>query len=536
VARVQGAVIAHGGTPGAALRSAQVSRYKEKPEITFMPLDSPLQFSPVVDRVAALASGRDLFLVGGAVRDALRGSISHDLDFSVAKEAIAFARRVAAQLGADFYVLDGEFDAARVILTDSSGVREVLDFASFRGDDLEADLAGRDFTINAIAVDLKHSTIMDPMNGASDLLARTIRSCSATAMEDDPIRILRAVRLAAALDLKIEPETRVAMKNAAKSLPRVSAERKRDELFKILDAARAALALRALEILGVFPYLLPELAALKGGEQPTPHVYDMWEHTLGVLQGFEQILGWLAPEADTGAANGIFAGLLSMRLGRFRPQLASHLVEALNADRTLRALLFFAALYHDVGKPLTRSVDEAGRMHFFGHEHEGAAIAEERCRAFHLSSGEIARARTIIEHHMRFFSLVSQWEIEKIPPSRRAIYRFFRDAGVAGVDVVLLGLADMMGTRGPNLTADTWSAAVEVAGALLENYWERPQEAVSPSPLIDGNGLIQELGLTEGPTVGGLLAALREAQAAGEVGTREQALSFGRAWLKGNQA
>jgi putative nucleotidyltransferase with HDIG domain len=355
-------------------------------------------------------------------------------------------------------------------------------------------------------------------------------------MQDDPIRILRAVRLAAALDFKIESETRLALKNATKSLPRMSAERKRDELFKILDGARVSSALRALEILGVFPYLVPELTALKGREQPAPHVYDMWEHTLSVLQGLEQILGWLAPEAGAGEANGIFAGLLSMRLGRFRQQLASHLTEALNADRTLRALLFFAALYHDVAKPLTRSVDEDGRIHFFGHEHEGAIIAEERCRAFNLSTGEVARARTIIENHMRFFALASQWEIDKISPSRRAIFRFFRDSGDSGVEVVLLGLADTMGTHGRNLSADAWSAAVDVGGVLLENFWERPEDAVSPAPLVDGHQLMEELGLNEGPVVGALLAAIREAQAMGEVATREEALSFGRSWLKVNQA
>jgi tRNA nucleotidyltransferase/poly(A) polymerase len=535
VARLEGTIVAHGGTPDAARRAAQASRHKETPEISFVPIDPPLAFPPLIQRVALMAEDREVFLVGGAVRDALRGGVSHDFDFSVRNNAIGLARRVAAALAADFYVLDGAFDAGRVIVQLAGGARDVLDFSAFRGQDLEADLGGRDFTINAMAISLKNWAVLDPFDGATDLRAGSIRACSATAMQDDPIRVLRAVRLAAGLDFKIESDTRAAIKRAAGSLPAVSAERRRDELFKILEGPRVDAALRALDMLGVFPYLLPELSALKGGEQPSPHVYDVWEHTLSVIQSLERIIRTLVSGDDMDGASGIFASLLRLGLGRFRQQLTGHLSKPMNPDRSLRALLFFAALYHDVSKPATRSVDEAGRTHFFRHERDGAVVAAQRSREFNLSNDEIARVQTTVRNHLRFFFLASRMETERKLPSRKAIHHYFRDTGDAGVDLVLLGLADAWGTRGPTLTAETWSAFVDVGRTLLENYWEKPEEAIAPRTLVDGNAVMEEYGLQPGPEVGTLLKAIREAQAIGMVRTREEAFDYGRNWLQKNQ-
>ena len=325
---------------------------------------------------------------------------------------------------------------------------------------LESDLRGRDFTINAIAFDLRNQTILDPLGGASDLRAKLIRACSDTSLKDDPIRILRAVRQAAALDFKIEAETRKAMKQAAPLLPNISPERQRDELFKILEGPRPDASLRALEMLGVFPYLLPELTTMKGVEQSAPHVHDVWEHTLSVMQNLESILSALAPSYDAEKTNDLFTGLLTLRLGHYREQFAAHFNQSLNTDRSMRALLFFAALYHDISKPATKSVEETGRIRFFGHDEHGAKVAVERAHALNLSNDEIERLKIIIENHMRFHFFTSRMEGEKKEPSRKAIYRFFRDAGEGGVDLVLLGLADLRGTRGHTLTQESLDCRV----------------------------------------------------------------------------
>lgn len=530
VARVRGKIIAQGGTPEQALHAAQKSRHKEKPEIIFMPV--PFSISPLVERVRGILPDQEIYLVGGAVRDMLLNRVSPDLDFALPSNGISLARRVANALDANFMVLDEERDTGRVIVTESDGTRTFLDFATYRGNNLEEDLRARDFTVNAVAFDLNTQTLIDPLNGASDLRSKTIRACSTTSLRDDPVRILRAVRLAAALEFKIELETRKAMKQAVSLLPSGSPERQRDELFKILEGPKPDAAVRALEMLGVFPHLLPELSALKGVEQSAPHVYNVWEHTLSVLGHLENILSVLAPGYNAQDTNDLFTGLLTLRIGRFREQFARHFAELLNSDRSVRAALFFAALYHDVEKPATRSVDIAGRFRFLDHDAKGAEVAAKRGRAFNLSNDEIERIHAIVKHHMRFHFFTNRLEGEQQQPSRKAIYRFFRDSGKAGIDLILLGLADLRGMRGHMLTPETWSSGLDVARILLENYWEKPEETVAPPRLVDGNDLMRELNLEPGRVIGQLLDSIREAQATGTVVSREQALDFAQRQLK----
>jgi tRNA nucleotidyltransferase/poly(A) polymerase len=350
------------------------------------------------------------------------------------------------------------------------------------------------------------------------------------------VRILRAIRQAAAFEFKIEGATRAAMKAAAHLLPNVSAERQRDELFKILEGPRPDASVRALEMLGIFPHMLPELSAMKGCTQSVPHIMDVWEHTLSVLRHLEGILAALRVGYSAEETNDMLTGLLTLRLGRYREHFAEHFARSLNTDRSARAALFFAALYHDVQKPATRSVEEAtGRIRFFGHDEKGAVVAADRSRAFNLSNDEVDRIQKVILHHMRFHSFTSRLLENAEEPSRRAIYRYFRDAGPAGVDLVLLGLADLRGTYDHTLTQETWVAALDVARILLENYFERREETVAPPRLLDGNDLMKELSLQPGRIIGQLLEAIREGQAIGEITSREQALDHARAWLLENQ-
>lgn len=530
VARLRGRIIAQGGTREEALQAAQLSRHKEKLEIIYMPV--PFSESPLMDKVHKILPAQEIYLVGGAVRDMLLNRLSPDFDFAVPSNGITLARRVADALQASYVTLDDERDTGRVIVTEENGTRTFLDFAAYRGTSLDEDLRARDFTMNAIAFDLRTKTLFDPLNGAADLRAKLIRACAPASLQDDPIRILRAVRQAAAFGFKIDIETRKAMKQAAPLLPNISPERQRDELFKILDGPKPDAAIRALEMLGVFPHFLPELSAMKGVAQSTPHIHDVWEHTLSVLGYLESILSPLAPGYDANNTNDLFTGLLTLRIGRFREQFAEHFAESLNTDRTVRAVLFFTALYHDVDKPTTKSLDETRRIRFFDHDIKGAETAARRAQYFNLSNDEVERIQKIIKNHMRFHFFTHRMLGDRQEPSRKAIYRFFRDAGEAGVDLVLLGLADLRGTQGPVLTQETWTAALHVARILLENYWEKREETVAPPRLLDGNDLMKELNIQPGRMIGQLLEAIREGQATGKIHTREDALELARAHLK----
>ena len=495
--------------------------------MNFSTPDSPLY--EVLEKIRAVIPGDiKVYLVGGAVRDLLRERATRDLDFVIfSGDVLKHSRRIADALGGAYYPLDVERETARVILDRSLGPC-VLDFAAPRGADLNSDLAGRDFSINAIAIDLSSpNELIDPIHGARDLGDNLLRACSSMSMIEDPVRILRAVRLSLEIGLHIVPETKVQVRLAVPALADVSIERRRDELFRILEGNRPATAIRLLDIFNALNHILPELLSLKGIDQPLHHRYNLWDHTLAVTQKLNSVLNTLTERHDPESTANWALGLVSIRLGRYRKQIHHHLMTSLSTVRPMRALLMMAALYHDSGKPQAMSVDVPGEIHFYGHESIGADIASNRANQLRLSNGEIRRLRTIVKNHMRPLFLAQSGK----PPSRRAIYRFFRDCGEAGVDICLLALADTLGTYGPELPQDLWSSQLDTVRVLLSAYWENNEKQVDPPALLSGHDLIQEFKLMPGPEVGELLAALKEEQAMGELNDRQDALRFAEAWL-----
>jgi putative nucleotidyltransferase with HDIG domain len=211
-------------------------------------------------------------------------------------------------------------------------------------------------------------------------------------------------------------------------------------------------------------------------------------------------------------------------LADFQVKLAAHLMWPLGDERPALVALKLAALLHDCAKPQTRTVDEGGRTHFYGHENIGAPVAAERVRALRFTNVEVERVRVVVAHHMRLQQLAdAQGGV-----TRRAAYRFFRDVGEAGVDALLLALADHIATHGPEVQTERWGRRIKATGELLAEYWARLAENVALPPLISGHDLMSELGLPPGKRIGELLEAIREAQAAGEVLTRQEALALAR--------
>jgi poly(A) polymerase len=224
--------------------------------------------------------------------------------------------------------------------------------------------------------------------------------------------------------------------------------------------------------------------------------------------------------------------MMVLQMGRYREQLARHFTASLTTGRSPRGLLFFAALYHDIAKPLSRTTGEDGMLRFWGHDEEGAQVTAERARLLVLSNDEIERLQTIVRMHMRIHFHTNRLIREGKPPSRRAIYRFFRDSEATGVEVCLLALADFRATYGHTLQQGTWAACLDVVRLFLENWFEKPAESIAPPSLVDGDDLMKALSLQPGPHIGKLLEAIHETQAVGEISTREQALDFARARLK----
>lgn len=470
-----------------------------------------------------------VYLVGGAVRDALLKRQSYDLDFVTPGEALKIARRLADDLGGAYFPLDMKRKVARVVVK-AEAWSEIrikqnirVDISAYQGADLDSDLKGRDFTINAMAIEVhKLERLIDPLGGAQDLVSKCLRACAPSSFLDDPVRILRAARFAVDLDLRMITDTFQRMREAVPHLPEISAERLRDELFRILALAHPNTALRLLDQVSALEYILPEVCMLKGVQQGLPHVLDAWNHTLDILRRLDNLLEVLALEYNPDSAANLSMGMVALQLGRYRQQLNEHLSERINPERPLRGLLFLAGLYHDVGKPSTASMDSSGKIKFIGHDQVGSHMIEERGQALKLSNLEIKRLGTIVRHHMRPGMLSHSEDA----PSRKAIYRFFRDTGAAGVDICILSMADILATYGPTLPAGRWARHVQVVRSLLEAWWESRDDEVFPAAIIDGNELMKVLGLTSGPLIGYLLEAIREAQINKEVHNRIEAIEL----------
>jgi len=478
----------------------------------------------VAGRLQTIADGNtQVYLVGGIVRDAVLGRRTHDIDVAMQGDVENVSRKLADSLNGFFYPLDTERGTYRVLYTGVDGEREIIDIALLRGKDIVDDLHSRDFTINAIAVNVREpDTLIDPFNGVGDIKEKRIRACSENVFTDDPIRVLRAVRLASTLGFRIDYETKRYLKNAVTFLSHVSAERIRDELFRLFGGKKPAAAIESLDALGALQYLLPELESLKRLEQSAPHISDVWSHSLNTVRNLDTLLDVLALENTPSLITNWYDGFVSLKLGRYREKLHEHSMNYSGNDRTYRSLMVFAALYHDVGKKETWNRDETGRIRFIKHELVGSDLIRKRADLLRLSKSEIDRLGVIIQNHLRPILLASS----DVELSRKAIYRFFRSCGPQGVDVCLLSIADVRAIYGTTLPQDIWIRQINTIRRLLDSWWDLNQEIVAPPKLLGGNDLINIFALEQGPIIGQLLDDLREAQAMGIITNREDALLF----------
>lgn len=522
-----------------------------------------LTLSPLLRRILPLLVDVDVpvYLVGGAVRDALLGRVSHDLDFAVPQGGIALAFRVADALHLPAYVLDEERDVGRVIVRGELGHGETadredttLDFARFRGPDLAADLHGRDFTVNALAVAVGATAagdgvvgvggvgdIVDYFGGLADLAEGRLRIVHDASLRDDPVRALRAVRLAESLGFRLTAETETAVGEAAGLLAHSSAERVRDELVKMMGLPAPYRAVERMWRLGLLAAVLPEIAALEGVTQSPPHHEDVLAHTISVLRWLpvvEAVVWGVAEEVEQ-PENGWHERLQAAVAPHAQP-LQAHFGRRVDGGMDGRVLFRLGALFHDCGKKGTRTVEEDGRIRFFGHEEVGAKLAAPRLNALAFSNEAIAHVRAIITNHMRPHHLADSMAANRalpaanraLPaangtlPSRRAVYRYFRSAGSAGLDAALLALADDLARYDGPGPEEEWQRACAVVGHLLDTYFTAYEEVVRPPRLVDGKRLMDEFGLSPGPEIGRLLNLIQEAQAAGEVVDAEGALAL----------
>lgn len=439
-------------------------------------------------------AGEELYLVGGVVRDLLLGRARADLDFAtsalpdVTRELGSRAGATSVfDVGAAFGTIglvfhDGEDELTVEITTYRSEVYPTRDRrpSVSHGVSLDDDLSRRDFTINAIALDAASGELIDPFGGIADLHRKLIRAVGnpVERFDEDPLRILRAARFAAQLDFEIAPETLSAMQQTAPELERISVERITAELNRLLVAPAVERGLRALDEGGLFPYVLPELVPMVTDDRDggTARHKDIWEHTIQVVR-------------------------------QSPPRLAVR----------------WAALLHDAAKPWTRSVDEDGAVHFFGHEPAGAALARKLLKRLKQENHLQRRVSLMVAMHLRPSSYDPDW-------TDSAVRRLALEAGDTFEDLVDLAAADVTSGREHRRRA----AARRIEG--LREHFARleAQRALDQlqSPL-DGNELMAMFDRPPGRWIAEIKDRLRDMVIDGDLDPddKETAEALAREWV-----
>jgi poly(A) polymerase len=451
----------------------------------------------------ALAAEDGVWIVGGAVRDAVLGRGVTDLDLAVAGDPERAARAVAGESDGHAFELSAEFATWRAVARDRSWQ---VDATALRGETIESDLAARDFTLGAVAVPLAGGEAVDPFGGIGDLERGLLRVVSEDSFRADPLRLLRAVRLAADLALEIDPATAARARLDSARAAEPAGERQLAELRLVIGGPEPVRGVALLDELGLTAVVLPELEALRGVEQGPNHHLDVFGHTLAVLERTLEV------ESDLER----FAG---ERAAETRALLDEPLADEMSRGTALR----FGALLHDIGKPATRG-ERDGYVTFIGHDSEGAEIVAGICGRLRASGLLTRHLKALTQHHLRLGFLVHE---APLPPRR--VHEYLRATEPVAADVTLLTVADRLSARGsgPFATEEAIEAHLSLARQMLAAAldWHRDGP---PQPLLRGDELADELGMAQGPELGDLLAELEAAQYAGEVSTRAEAVERAR--------
>lgn len=447
---------------------------------------------PILFKLSSLAKEKNVpfFLVGGYPRDLLLGIQSPqvwqtgmDYDFALPREFIPFLSTIEHAFQFQFFKVGKEETGTITYRMVRKGIS--MDVTPFQGETLEEDLRRRDFTINAIAVSLRDGTCHSIEGAFHDIEKRILRAVSSRSLEQDPLRMLRAVRYLCTLErftMDIHLEEEIASKK--ERITGVPGERIKMELDRILLSSRPGLGIRSLYELGLLFAILPELKGLDGLGQNRHHHLPVLPHILLMIDKIAWAGDWLVQKGN-----------------------------AFSLSQEEKLVLYYATLFHDLGKQETYSQDEEGRVHFYHHESFSCKMAEAIMARLRFSNEMTVRILRLIQHHMRILNLSSE-------VSESALKRLIHQIGEDLPLLILHTLADKEASRG--ILSIQIDEIVEGHCLRLLSL-SREKEIVHPPSLITGHDVIA-LGYPAGPKVGEILNHIREKQIEGEIKTREEAL------------
>jgi len=463
----------------------------------------------ILKLIKKLSGDERIYVVGGWLRDKLLGRLNRDLDIASLKDPLRLAKKFANKVKGKLIILDKNNKIYRVILKGHKEL-EYVDFAKMKGPDIFSDLPKRDFTINSFAAEisanggLETSKPIDPCSGTRDLKKKLVRMTCPQSFKDDPLRMLRAFRIASELGFKIEPLTASAIKRDAKLIVKSAPERTRDELTRIFSNDHSAEWVSLLDRSTLLEQLLPEITPMKRSARKFYfHPNGLWQHCFETLESIESIFLEL-----------------NKYFGIERPQIEAHLREPLSAGTDRKILLKYVALLHDCAKPECAKRC-AGKTRFLGHEKGGAAKIGKIFARLKMGKKETQIAKLLVENHMRPVSLSQTGTV-----TQRASFRLFRDIGANTPDLLLLALADWHSYKriktGKSKNLKMQEAVLK---ELISRYYAHLKKLDTPK-IIDGNIIMNNLKLEPGPIIGQLLRLVAEAQALGKINTKAEALAL----------
>ena len=460
----------------------------------------------------------DLFLVGGFLRDALFGKSCKDVDFASSK-ASELSELVTRQTGSKAVLIDRKFGTVRLIPSvqpEGIGQQYLVDLSPLRGSSIFDDLYQRDFTINSLALNIsvwrtdRGSSLLDPLGGIADLRAGRLRVCSQSSLADDPLRILRAYRLASAYGLSLAAQTRKSIFQARHLLNQVAVERIRDEMMFLLSAANSASILKKLNEDGILTLLLPECVEMGNLQQKASQSQDPWQHSLLALEALE-----------------FFLTNMGDLFGDYAEEASAVLAQKLASQRTRQTLLKLGVLLHELGKPCRRSLGKKGVIHLHPRQVAGSELIVSLCTRLRLSNKENKFVSELVREHMRPIHL---FRFSRTPTA--ALARFFRLGPQLFWPLLLLLASDYQASQeGISLGDELQPLRQRLCGWLDFYYQELKPRELEP-PIISGHDLMKYLHLSPGPLVGRLVNALGDLHWVGCIGTRQEALEHAARLLK----
>ena len=440
-------------------------------------------------------------MVGGSVRDMLLQRPAIDYDIAVDDNPEQFARQLATAISGH-YVEIGKpgLMLHRVVAGDLT-----FDISAIAGSSIEDDLRRRDFTINAMAYDIRTGEIIDCMNSRQDLGKKIVRMVAPSVFKHDPVRLIRTFRMAAILSFEIDPATQTAVGKDAGLIADSAGERIWIELYKILDTEKSHNWIQQMAVCGLLEAILPDMAYLRGCRQDDHHRFDVFDHTLSAYDHLERLLQ-------------------NRHSGFSLPIMANGPISIGIPDPVLK----FAMLLHDIGKPGTRFEGYSGRIHFYGHGRKGANIAKSISLRLKLSRRETDNVDFIVRNHLRPLHLFTSRKRVQLSP--KAVTRFFVHSGSRTPALLLHSLADVFGkakTDNRNL-----HPFAEFVSELMEVYFANFKPRKQDPPLLSGNDLINTFGLSPSPLFATILARTEEARLAGLINSKEEAERWVEGYLK----